>query len=563
MTDDVLKWMFQAAPGIDTQSPRPPSVAPLDRAKWEENDLSNARRLAAVYGEDIIYMAGRGWAVWNGACYSFEAGEVGAQEIASRLPDIIKEEADAARQEEISDFIAQGHLDRELKKDKPRFTNLEDARRGLLTDNYIRLMKHATKCGNTGKIDSALKLLRQLVRVKMDDLDADPGRLNCANGTLDLMGLVTAEFTDLEPDQELAARRGFLLPHDRAYRPTKVARVQYDPTATAPHWDVFIELIMPDPEVRAFLQRALGMVLYGRNPAQVILMMRGGGGNGKSTLMNTIYHVLGTYAAPCKVAMVLEGQPENPGAPTPHELDLPGARLMMMSEPKATDRLASDKIKAFTGGDPRPLRAGYEKGQVFYRPTGVPALSFNRTPRIMGEDEGTRRRLVFIPFEVSLHKLPKDKRRDQDEVEAELKAEASGILNWMISGFIEFRSRGLDIPAKSDTLKADILSAADPVGEFIAACCVTDADNLILKRHFYGVFQAWCAETTAAEFSQRAINAIMPEKGYPQKKTGGGLLYWRGLKWSDDPAVQDLLRKADVNPPTEKDPRNGEDEVPL
>ena len=137
---------------------------------------------------------------------------------------------------------------------------------------------------------------------------------------------------------------------------------------------------------------------------------------------------------------------------------------------------------------------------------------------------------MFIPFEVSLHKLPKDQRRDQDEVEAELKAEGSGILNWLIDGFIAFRDRGLDVPVKSDTLKADILSAADPVGEFISACCVADPENLILKRHFYGVFQAWCAETTAAEFSTRAINSIMPEKGFPQKKTVGGLLYLEALE---------------------------------
>ena len=63
----------------------------------------------------------------------------------------------------------------------------------------------------------------------------------------------------------------------------------------------------------------------------------------------------------------------------------------------AVDLRAAKDAPALTGGDLRPCRA-LQSAQFLYRPTAIPIISFNRTPRIKNEDPGTRRRFVFIPL---------------------------------------------------------------------------------------------------------------------------------------------------------------------
>src|SRR5262245_48907880 len=63
------------------------------------------------------------------------------------------------------------------------------------------------------------------IAVQVDGLDSDSWLLNVANGTLEL-------------------KTGKLRPHDRKDLITKIIPVRYDPMATCPIWDAFLERIM-------------------------------------------------------------------------------------------------------------------------------------------------------------------------------------------------------------------------------------------------------------------------------------------------------------------------------
>ena len=145
----------------------------------------------------------------------------------------------------------------------------------------------------------------------------------------------------------------------------------------------------------------------------------------------------------------------------------------MTSEPAATDILSAKKVEALTGGDLRPIR-GLNLPQIIYKPSGIPIIQFNRTPKIKDEDESTRRQLIFIPLEVNLRKLPAEQRRNPLEVGVALRTELSGILNWMLDGFRDFQERldegvgtppAIDPPDVMQRHKNDLLQTADPVGE--------------------------------------------------------------------------------------------------
>src|SRR5690606_19314741 len=80
--------------------------------------------------------------------------------------------------------------------------------------------------------------------VAQDQLDTDPWLLNVQNGTLDL-------------------KTGVLMPHNRKQLLTKICPVAYHESASSELWDSFLKRVLPDEEVRNFVQRAVGYSLTG------------------------------------------------------------------------------------------------------------------------------------------------------------------------------------------------------------------------------------------------------------------------------------------------------------
>ncbi|TPE52603.1 DNA primase family protein [Amaricoccus solimangrovi] len=471
----------------------------------DENDRWNADRLAAAHGERMIFVGGKGWGIWDGARFDFSDGDLRAAAIAEELQALVNADAEKAWRADFDEIAIARRMAIQPSSNAPRVKDPAEALKALRAEGWLALRKHAVKCGNVDKMEKALKVLRHRLRVAIDTLDADPWSFTVPNGRIDLRA---AAYADLQPELGRAAlveaRARWLKPHDRESLPTKCAGVEYDPAADCPEWRAFLELVLPDPEVRACFHRSMGATLFGRNEPQCAFLFRGSGGNGKSTAVNMIAHVLGEsggYAVPCKIELFLATANESAGKATPEEVDIPGARALIASEPDPTDELSAKRIKALTGGDPRPAR-GLNQGQFYYRPTAFPILSFNRTPRIKNEDEGTRRRLVFIPFEVNLRALPEDRRRSPIEVERALKAEGPGVLNWMLEGWRAYRERadagigappGIDPPEAMRALKDSLLEHADPIGEFIKDCCRSDAAGPgIRSSAFFRVYSEWC-----------------------------------------------------------------------
>lgn len=532
IADDMM------SPGLPGPS-QPLALTMAERLQLELNDSDNAARLLAVHGADLVFVDGKGWAVWDGSRYSFRSGDLAAMEIGHRLRAIVTEEADAAihmanfDMDDVLAFMEEA----ERKRPPILFRAPEDAIAYLRKGVAATLRKHATKCGNLDKIKKALESAQHRRRAAVEDLDNDPFVFVVPNGQIDLKKVIAWERPEgAEPEEIAVSKAAWLSPVDRAHLPSKCGGVIFDPAAECPGWVSFLDLILPDPEIRGCVQRILGATLFGENRAQICVLLRGPGGNGKSTLLNGLQNVLGTqdgYAAPCKIEMFLETGFASSGGPTPEEINLPGARAYIATEPGARDILSAKKIKGLTGGDKRMSR-GLNKDFFFWTPRGVPILSCNRTPKIKDEDEGTRRRLVFIPFDVNLRALPADKQRSQGEVEAELRREGPGILNWLLDGFAEFWRRGVDMPETMQTLKTSLMEAADPVGVFLAEMTRPDPAGIINVTEFYSVLERWCEDDGHTLYQKATVRNIMIEKGFATRKTNGGRNHWAGLLWAPD-----------------------------
>lgn len=492
---------------------------PGQRLRLELNDRDNAVRLKAVLGDQMVYTPGLGWLVWNGRYYDPEGGQDAALAKAAILGDLIKAEAAASS----SMPVAKGQIEA-LMADEG-LTEAE-AERKIRAGRRAGRARYAIGCGNASRLKSGLEMARSLFRVSAHDLDANRDLLQIANGTLDLAAIAEPAPDAEEPEERVARWRSCLsVPHRRDFLPTRSTGCAFDPEATAPGFARFIELIMPKPADRFYLQRCMGMLLGGQR-SEVAFVLLGQGGNGKSTLVKAMEGVLGGYCQPCRIEMFCEQRGVHSG-PTPEEAVLPGAWVYSASEPDTHVTLSAAKMKGLTGGDSR--QANPKNKDVFsYIPVGIPILQSNKMPNVNDPSEGFWRRIFPIIFGEDLTRLPEDQRMDSEAVARMLEEERAGILNWMVEGWIAYRDIGLHPPAPVRELKGQLRALADPVGQFLAERCVRGLGYKARTSAIRLAFNHWCEDEGHKPLGAKAFTSQLLARDLVRRKVGG-YDHWIGI----------------------------------
>ena len=124
------------------------------------------------------------------------------------------------------------------------------------------------------------------------EFDLNPMFFGVENGMLDLR---SGDLLDPSPDQMIS----------------KIGRVFFDKSATAPQFQQFLQQVMPDAEMCGFLQRAVGYTMTGSVDEEVIFFMYGVGANGKSVFGNIIHALLGEYSVSLGAALITKNKHEN------------------------------------------------------------------------------------------------------------------------------------------------------------------------------------------------------------------------------------------------------------
>ena len=208
-----------------------------------------------------------------------------------------------------------------------------DMLRHALADslNDKQLRNDVRRCESGPGVTGVLTIASALneFAATVDDLDADPWLLNCANGTLDLRTMGLSD-------------------HNPADRITKVTRAAYhDTPPSTGAWREFLEKVLPDKDVRDYLQRLIGVALLGKVIEHVLGILTGIGFNGKSKFYEAMLWAFGDYGQQAEPALFMH----HPGAHPTGESDLMGRRLVAVSETEEGCRLAVATMKRLTGGD--------------------------------------------------------------------------------------------------------------------------------------------------------------------------------------------------------------------
>ncbi len=437
-----------------------------NNGSYHLSDLGNAQRLKAVAGDNIRFCYPYNqWLVWDGRKWNSDK--------AAQLETYARQTINTIYKDA---FIKDDFEEKEA------------------------LLLFALKTESVKGINGMIELTKSEPEVPIlpEAFDTDKMLINVQNGTVDL-------------------RTGCLKPHTKADLITKISPVIYEPGAKCPVWERFLDRIFQSKkDLISYIQRKCGYILTGETSEEDLDILYGIGGNGKSKLTDEFVYIMGDYHVKANVETIQENKYKNGSAPSPDVARLKGARLVTVSEPEKGTQLNESKVKDMTGRDTLTARHLHQEPFDF-KPEFKLWIYTNYKPIIKGQDRGIWRRIKLIPFEVIIPEAEEDKQLDK-----KLKAESSGIFNWMLAGCLEWQQNGLKVPKQILDATANYKEDMDYLGHFFEDCCEIEKNATISLKWLYFTYRAHCEVVGVKPQSHVTFPRSLEERGHIPKKTSKG-----------------------------------------
>lgn len=518
---------------VDPGGAVPPDA--VRRCWWEpENDVGNAKRLIAHFGDDILFVRGIGWHSWTGTHWEKEGADESLERFAQITAERIALEKPLTNEEQKLFEQAAHALEKDPEKRtaedasaiEQRAKVLEDLnRKGNPKGRWSRRAGYAVTSGNGGKLESMIKRAIPHKARATSEADQDPLAFNVLNGTLRFFQEPDPECPD--PDVTRLKWSVRLDPHRRDDLMTKLAPVIYDADATCPEWDKFLARVQPKPQMRAFLRDWYGYSMTALTGAQAFVYHQGGGANGKSTFLECIFRILGPYGASLNPESFTGHQSRRGDQATPDMAKLPGVRALRVSELPERVQLQDNLIKVVTGGEPIDAR---KLNQPFFtfRPVFKASMSGNSKPNITDISEGMWRRLFLVPW---TEFIPPEERRELEEMQKLFEPEWSGILNWLLAGGVSYLdTRKLIAPEDVAAATAEHREDMDPVGQFLEACVLRVPGSHVPGGVLYEHYVGWCYDSGLTPLRMASFGRHVPKHGWIKNK--GSTINYLDMKMS-------------------------------
>jgi len=421
-------------------------------------DLGNAERLLDEHSGELAYQAelGRWFVLTDGVWVQQPREPLLVRERVQRIAKRIEAEAEAAGTE----------------------------------DGAKATFIWARKSQESGRISAAITESKPMFSAG-DVFDKNPFLLGVANGVLDLE---TGELLE-DPGPSYVSRR---------------CGVAFDPEATAPRWERFLdEIMLGDPELVAYLRRCVGYWLTGSCREQKFWLLHGAtGGNGKGTFLGTLQKLLGPMAGAFGADLACPSRRQ-----AKWDLaELEGVRLAFINEAPRGGEISVETVKNIVSEDLIPGERKHCDPRAF-APSHKLVWALNDLPEIPA-DPAVFRRIHLVPFDAHFP--------DPDlTLSATLETELAGILAWAVEGCREWLGAGLNPPEKVLARVRDLEAEADSVGEWLRDACELGAEFCEGRKALHENFAEWARREGKAGLSNRTFFADLAKKGLSQGVAGG------------------------------------------
>lgn len=415
---------------------------------------------------------------------------------------------------DLQDTIGNAYRERvRTLENEIRAGDLSDAQVKAVKKNADALEKRIAKIYNSGYASAVLGIAQSLLASRATAYDANPYLCVCRNKTIDLA-------------------LGEARQHSPKDRVTVSLNAAFDPDATCPHWEQFLDdIFLGDKDLINYMQRIVGYCLSGKTSEDLMFFLIGGGANGKSTFRSALEMLFGEYSSSIKISALLTQTSDS--NVDYQKATMKGRRVVWTDEVPEGKRFNESQIKAMVGSDKILARAIFEKPFEF-TPTHKLFPIGNHTPTITGTDNGIWRRIVLIPFGATFN-ADSAKRRDSFEILRELSAELPGILNWALRGWLDYAARGLkNRPSAVVDATQKYRDSQDQLACFIEECYERYGENEFRReklQDMFSVYNSWCeangevpSSKTRRHFSQK-----LKEQQLEVRQSTGGLYYVFGI----------------------------------
>jgi putative DNA primase/helicase len=498
----LLEAVAQTA-AEDTEAmrlPEPEAAKPRPRIeKWTESGA--ARFAAKIYGKDFIEVTeeysergSRGWRYYADGAWS-EDLEKRVRKSMLRVSDLIEAQA-----ESICDRAQQAYLESGTDENKKAAQNagkLLTFSKGMASDRGIKAMTNLFSLGEG--ITRSIK-----------SFDANPDLLCLNNGTFDLSTMT-------------------LRAHDRDDLLTRRMDVTFNADAKCPMWEQSMIDWIPNAEMRAYVQRALGYTLLGKVEEGVFFVPWGETGCGKSQFIETIKKVFGDFGTTAE-ASTFRDKVYGSSDSTNNLHDLRGRRFVASSETTKGAGLNEELVKRATGEEALKTRALYQSN-IEWTPEFVLWIATNFKPNLSADDGAIWRRVKPIEF-------PNNFSESQDRIKGlgkkMMAQEISGIFNWLLEGARSYLKIGLAEPAAMTQAVKDYRDEQDPVTQFLAEA---EADGKIEfsedgeceSSKLFNVYVNHCLQNNLKPIAPQRFGRILSDKKYGTRKGTNGIRWREGI----------------------------------
>jgi putative DNA primase/helicase len=458
-------------------------------------DVDNSVRFAAFHGDRVRYVAvWKKWLTWEGHAWGIDDDNVRVFELAKDLSRNLYLQAADERD----------------------------------SDKAAKIAAWAKQSSSLQRISAMVKLARGIegITIPHTDLDPDPWLFGVRNGVVEL------RIDHHRPGQ----------PEDLVFRQ---AGTGYDRTTGCPTWERCMAQWFPDERTRRYLQCLAGSALVGEQKDHNFVVHFGGGGNGKSTFFRALANVFGDYYITPDKSLIVHQKHDK------HDTEraaLFGTRLAVAVETNTRQALNEAQIKNLTGGDRIHARRLYENPWEF-APSHSLWMQTNYLPEIHGRDAGIWRRIKVVPWVAKFEGAAQD-----IDLDAKLRSEAAGILNWLIEGCLEWQRSGLQESPQVVAATAQYRNTEDVLGRCADDTGLIFTNGLqITAKKLRDTLEMWCSDEGIHPSPSRKevaewLRSNGAEKIGRKQIAGESGTWWQKVGFVDNPgpAREDTAEPAQV-----------------
>lgn len=288
---------------------------------------------------------------------------------------------------------------------------------------------------------------------------------------------------------------------------------KYDPGATCPLFQQYLDRVLPDKQTHDVLAEFFGWPFLPGLKLEKMLLLHGGGHNGKSVMFDVINALYGNENI-SNLSLKSLGKMEN-------RFRLGNSLLNFSTE--ITAECDSDVFKKLVSCEPIEARRLYHD-TFEMRHYARLAFSTNIMPASLDQTDGFYRRFLIIPFEQRIT----EEEKDVDLARKIIGHELPGVFNWVLDGMRRLNhNRKFSPCAVSDAALAVYRTESDSVALFLEESRLKPSpDGRISKDQLFRDYREFCKSGGLRAVSKVQFGRQLKNRHHIQDSHTGSQRVW-------------------------------------